>query len=336
VQHPIHIAPLDNDWQHQLRNVITSRRALLDALGLDAADMDDAGGEADFPLKVPAGFVARMKPRDPRDPLLLQVLSTRREDVDVPGYVRDPLAENGAAVPRRGLLHKYRGRVLLLVSGGCAIHCRYCFRRHFPYEHNRNSRRQWREALQYIEADASIEEVILSGGDPLVATDAQLEYLVEQIAAIPHVQRLRIHSRLPIVIPERVTESLLSLLAQSRLQPVMVVHCNHANEIDGAVAQALAALRQRGVTTLNQAVLLRGVNDTVEAQVALNEALFPAGVLPYYLHLLDPVRGAAHFDVPEDEARALLSEVAARLPGYLVPRLVRELAGANAKVALAL
>jgi len=334
VQQPNHIAPLASDWQRQLRSVITSRRELLDALRLADADVDGAGGETDFPLKVPAGFVERMKPRDPRDPLLLQVLSRRAEEVAVPGYGSDPVGECGAVVPQRGLIHKYRGRVLLIVSGGCAVHCRYCFRRHFPYEDNRNSRRQWREALRYIESDDSVEEVILSGGDPLVATDAQLQELVGQIAAIPHVQRLRVHSRVPIVIPERVTEGLLSLLTQTRLQAVVVVHCNHANEIDGAVARSLAALRQRGVTTLNQAVLLRGVNDSVEAQVTLNEALFAAGVLPYYLHLLDPVEGAAHFDVPEDEALAIAGGVAARLPGYLVPKLVREVVGADAKVAL--
>ena len=334
MQIPRLIAQSGQDWQSRLRAVITSRGELLDALGLGEEDVEGAGGEGGFPLKVPVGFVARMKARDPRDPLLLQVLSSAREDVVVPGYVRDPVAENGAAIPRRGLIHKYHGRVLLLVAGGCAVHCRYCFRRHFPYDENRNNRRQWHEALRYIEADGSIEEVILSGGDPLVATDAHLRELVDQIAAIAHVRRLRIHSRLPIVIPERVTTGLLGAITPTRLQTVMVVHCNHANEIDGAVARSLATLRQHGITTLNQAVLLRGVNDSAPAQVALSEALFAAGVLPYYLHLLDNVQGAAHFDVPEDEARALMAQVAARLPGYLVPKLVREVAGADAKAAL--
>jgi EF-P beta-lysylation protein EpmB len=334
VQLPNPIALFDKDWQSQLRDVITSRGELLDALGLREEDVGCAGGEGDLPLKVPVGFVGRMKAQDPRDPLLLQVLSSALEAAAVPGYVRDPLAETGGTIPRRGLVHKYHGRVLLIVTGGCAVHCRYCFRRHFPYSDNRNNRRQWHEALRYIEADNSIEEVILSGGDPLVATDSHLDELVRQVAAIAHVKRLRIHSRLPIVIPARITDGLLAAITQTRLQTVMVVHCNHANEIDGAVARSLATLGNHGITTLNQAVLLRGVNDNVGAQIGLSEALFAAGVLPYYLHLLDRVQGAAHFDVPEGEARALLDRVAAGLPGYLVPKLVREVAGAGAKLAV--
>lgn len=330
------LAATSSSWQDQLRNVITSATQLLNMLGLDASEAGLCEAACrDFPVKVPHSFVRRMRAGDSTDPLLLQVMSRSEELLEVPGYGRDPVGECGAANPHPGIIHKYHGRVLLIVSGGCAIHCRYCFRRHFPYSENQNSREQWREALDYIRAERSIEEVILSGGDPLVATDEQLDDLVEQLAAIGHVRRLRIHSRLPIVIPQRMTDSLLDAISHSALQTIMVIHCNHANEIDSSVTAAIAAMHRQGITTLNQAVLLAGVNDSVEAQVALNKKLFDSGALPYYLHLLDRVAGAAHFDVPEKRAQVLMSEVAARLPGYMVPRLVREIAGATAKTAVA-
>ena len=329
------LAQTTQDWQHQLRNVITSRNELLLVLGLTPDEVGLANGACEeFALKVPRSFVQRMRHGDPRDPLLLQVLSSQREMSDVQGYVRDPVGENGATIPHRGIIHKYYGRVLLIVSGGCAVNCRYCFRRHFPYNENQNSRQEWREALQFISADDSIEEVILSGGDPLVATDEQLQQLVAQIAAIPHVRRLRIHSRLPVVIPERVTDTLLNAITHPNLQTVVVIHCNHANEIDDAVATALTAMRHRGITLLNQSVLLADINDNLEAQLALCQRLFATGTLPYYLHLLDKVQGAAHFDVPESRARILLAEMTDRLPGYMVPKLVREIAGAGSKVGL--
>jgi L-lysine 2,3-aminomutase len=335
VPQPEPLSAVTDNWQSQLRDVITSRRELLAALGLRDADVGDAGGACeDFPLKVPRSFVHRMQRGDPRDPLLLQVLSSRQEMESIPGYLRDPVGETGAANPRPGIIHKYRGRVLLIVSGGCAVHCRYCFRRHFPYNENQNSRRQWNAALEYIRGDSSIEEVILSGGDPLVATDAQLRQLVEQIAAIAHVRRLRIHSRLPVVIPARVTDALLDAITHENLQSVMVIHCNHAREIDESVAAALAALRRRDITLLNQAVLLADINDSVDAQLALSQRLFATGTLPYYLHLLDKVQGAAHFDVAAGKAQRLMAELSARLPGYLVPRLVQEIAGAPAKTGI--
>jgi EF-P beta-lysylation protein EpmB len=322
------------NWQRQLRDVITSRDELLAAVGLSAGQLPPADGACeDFPIKVPRSFVRRMRVGDPRDPLLLQVLSSREELLVTPGYSRDPVGEGGA-IPRRGIVHKYYGRVLLLVSGGCAVHCRYCFRRHFPYGEHQNSREQWREALDYIREDDTIDEVILSGGDPLVVTDEQLRQLVVQIAAIGHVRRLRIHSRLPVVIPERVDQSLLDAITHAALQTIMVIHCNHANEIDASVAGALGRLRHQGITTLNQAVLLAGINDDLDTQLALCQRLFAAGALPYYLHLLDKVQGAAHFDAPENKARTLLAGLTARLPGYMVPRLVREIPGADSKVGL--
>ena len=329
------LTPSIEDWQTQLRNVITSAGELLGALGLRAADVGfSVSACEDFPLKVPQSFVRRMQAGDPRDPLLLQVLASQQEMIDAPGYHRDPVGETGAANPQRGIIHKYHGRVLLIVSGGCAVNCRYCFRRHFPYAENQNSRRQWSDALQYIRSDSSIEEVILSGGDPLVATDDQLRQLVEQIATISHVRRLRIHSRLPLVIPKRITAGLLDAITHRNLQTIMVIHCNHANEIDDAVRAAMAAMRHREITLLNQAVLLAGINDSCHAQVELCKGLFNVGVLPYYLHLLDKVQGAAHFDVADGRGQALLADVSARLPGYMVPKLVREMAGTDSKTVL--
>ena len=324
-----------SDWQAALRDTISSAAELLQLLDLSAAEVGlSEQACADFPLKVPRGFAARMRKGDPKDPLLLQVMANARELRTAPGYGADPVGESGDANPVPGIIHKYHRRVLLITTGGCAVHCRYCFRRHFPYDGQQNSRQEWREALRYIEADGGISEVILSGGDPLVLTDRHLQELVSQVGAIPHVRRLRIHSRLPVVIPERVTDGLLDAILHHRLQTVVVVHSNHANELDSAVQSAMAAMRVRGITLLNQAVLLKEINDDPMTLVALSERLFAAGVMPYYLHLLDKVQGAAHFDVPEQHARQLLSELSARLPGYLVPKLVREVAGAAAKQTL--
>ena len=318
---------------------------LLDLLGLEASDVDaltsDGSKEArtvlrDFPLRVPQGFVARMCPGDPNDPLLLQVLPIGNELLPAPGYVDDPLSE-GDVNPVPGLLHKYRGRALLVVTGACAVHCRYCFRRHFPYAEQRVGDRDWRRALDYIAADPSIREVILSGGDPLSLADTRLSRLACDIAEIPHVRRLRLHSRQPIVLPERVDDALLAWLGQvAHLRPVLVVHANHPNEIHDPVREALARLRRIGVTLLNQAVLLKGVNDDVATLEKLSETLFEAGVLPYYLHTLDPVQGAAHFEIDEDTARHLVQRLSAELPGYLVPRLGREVPGAPAKTPIGL
>lgn len=323
------------DWRAELRDLVTSPAALCDALQLRPEQLGWSEAAArEFPLRVPRAFLARMAPGNPLDPLLLQVLAGTRELQAVSGYGPDPTGETGAANPHPGIIHKYQGRVLLLVTGSCAIHCRYCFRRHFPYADNQNSRSEWRSALSYIADDHSINEVILSGGDPLMAGDAQLAELVSELAAIPHIRRLRVHTRLPVVIPARTTPALLAALSQPRLQTVMVVHCNHGNEIDAAVAAAFAMIRQQGITLLNQAVLLAGVNDSASALAHLSERLFEAGALPYYLHLLDRVAGAAHFEVSAERARALHREISTVLPGYLVPRLVQEVAGAPAKVPL--
>ncbi len=323
-------------WQSQLRDVVSSGGELLRLLELDAAAVGmSVDAAADFALKVPRDFVRRMRRGDPRDPLLLQVLASRSELLEVPGFDADPVGETGAANASPGVIRKYRGRALLIVSGGCAINCRYCFRRHFPYADNRVASSDWRNALAAIAADDSVNEVILSGGDPLMPGDAQLSALVDAIAAIPHVTRLRVHSRLPVVIPARVTDALVAAITRPRLDTVMVIHANHGNEIDAGVAAAAQRLRQAGITVLNQSVLLAGVNDSEEALVDLSEALLSAGVLPYYLHLLDKVRGAAHFDVAECRARELHRAIHARLPGYLVPKLVREEAGQPGKTPIA-
>ncbi|KAA2285496.1 EF-P beta-lysylation protein EpmB [Arenimonas fontis] len=323
-----------SDWRLAWRQAVREPAELLRTLELPGlAARVSAAAAGQFPLRVPRGFVARMRKGDPDDPLLRQVLPLDEEDRPVPGFVHDAVGDL-AAGGATGVLHKYRGRALLVATGSCAIHCRYCFRRHFPYADQTAAAGRWREALDYLAAHPEVDEVLLSGGDPLSLATGKLAEFTRGLAALPHVRRLRLHTRLPVVLPERVDTELLDWLAGQPRQVVVVIHANHANELDAGVDRALAGLREAGATLLNQAVLLRGVNDSVEALAALSERLFQAGVLPYYLHQLDRVAGTAHFEVPDDEARALHAGLAARLPGYLVPRLVREVAGAPAKVPL--
>lgn len=319
-------------WQRSLQQAISSVGALLDAVEVTAEDVDASlVAQRDFPLRVPRAFVDRMKRGDARDPLLRQVLPIGAETAPVAGFEADPLRES-AVSPSPGLLRKFHDRALLVTTGACAIHCRYCFRRHFPYAEHGSWGSAWQSALAVLRNDPAITEVILSGGDPLSVRDDRLATLVRALAAIPHIRRLRVHTRLPIVLPERVDDDLLAWLGGGRLAPVMVVHANHPREIDAEVRAALGRLRASGVVLLNQSVALRGVNDDAAALIELSEVLFGAGVMPYYLHQLDPVAGAAHFLVPEPETRALVAAMMRRLPGYLVPRLVREVPGAPAKV----
>jgi EF-P beta-lysylation protein EpmB len=314
----------DWSWQQALANVIRSPDELFNILELDPAEFGDHSPSCkDFPLRVPHSFVARMEKGNWQDPLLKQVLVSPQELEFHPGFCKDPLQEIDQN-PQPGIIHKYQGRALLIVSGACAIHCRYCFRRHFPYEDNNPGRQAWQQSLSYIANDPSITEIILSGGDPLSASNRSLTELVSAIAEIPHVKRLRVHTRLPIVIPQRIDDGCLGWLTSTRLQPIMVIHTNHANELDQPVADSLSKLKQAGITLLNQSVLLAGVNDDAKQLVRLSESLFDHGVLPYYLHLLDRVQGAAHFDVPEHRAMQLHQQLLAQLPGYLVPKLVRE------------
>lgn len=321
-------------WQSQARAARLSTADLLAHVGLAAADFP-AGVVAnpDFPLSVPPHYLALIRRGDPADPLLLQVLARGEEALPQPGRLTDPLEEaDFRAAP--GTLRKYRSRALLIASGACAIHCRYCFRRHTDYGAAMLTRSGEAEALGMIAADPAIDEVILSGGDPLNLSDVRLGALVKAIAAIPHVTTLRLHSRTVMAIPDRVTPALVDLLAGTRLNVVLVTHSNHEREISGEVAAALGRLRSAGVTLLNQSVLLAGVNDNAATIAAHCRRLFAAGVLPYYLHLTDPVEGAAHFDVDEPRARAIEVELRAALPGYLVPRLVREVPGEAAKTPL--
>jgi EF-P beta-lysylation protein EpmB len=321
-------------WQRELARAITKPEALLAELALDPGMLPGAraGAEA-FALRVTPSFLARMRRGDANDPLLRQVLPLDAELDVTAGYEPDPLQER-EYTRAPNLLKKYAGRALLITTQACAIHCRYCFRREFPYagQHEEAGASRWSAALSAIAADDSIEEVILSGGDPLSLSDARLQSLTDAIQSIGHVRRLRIHTRQPIVLPSRVDDGLVQWLRSLKLPAVMVVHSNHANEIDGEVRGAFARLRGAGLTLLNQSVLLRGVNDDADVLAELSRALFEAGVTPYYLHLPDRVRGTAHFDVPEPEARRLVAALTSRLSGYLVPRLVREVPGAASKI----
>ncbi|OMH38373.1 EF-P beta-lysylation protein EpmB [Motiliproteus sp. MSK22-1] len=321
-------------WQHQLTNAITDPKEFFERLKLPSELLPPAIlASKSFALRVPEPYLDRMEPGNIKDPLLLQVLPLLAETQPVPGYVIDPLGEESTN-HQPGIIHKYHGRVLLIISGGCAINCRYCFRRHFPYSDNQLGTEEWQQALDYLNRDHSISEVILSGGDPLAANDKRLNKMFQDLGAIPHLKRLRIHTRLPVVIPQRVNSALIEAIGQSNLQTVIVTHINHPNEIDTELASAISKLKQAGVTLLNQSVLLKDINDHSDTLAMLSEKLFEIGLLPYYLHLLDPVAGASHFNVDENTARYLAGSLCDRLPGYLVPKLVREQAGATAKVPL--
>ena len=319
-------------WRRELAEAFRDPADLCRFLGLgETVAAEAAGSQSGFPFLVPRGFAARMRRGDPADPLLRQVLPVSAETEGAAGYTADPLDE-GRFQAGPGLVRKYAGRVLVLVTGGCAVNCRYCFRRDFPYADRGASRRGIDQALAAIAADPSLTEVILSGGDPLLADDLLLEEIVERLDAIPQLRRLRIHTRLPIVLPSRIDRSLLGLLGSTRLAKTVVIHANHPAELDGSVAAAVERLASLpAILLLNQAVLLRGVNDSEEALRSLSERLVEIGVLPYYLHLLDRVRGAAHFEVPEAVAVALHRHLRESLPGYAVPRLVREVPGERSK-----
>ena len=311
-------------WQAELAGAHTRVCELLAALDLAAHDIPDLDPAASgFALRVPRPFAALMRPGDPADPLLRQVLPLGVESLPAPGFELDPVGD-GPATRLPGLIHKYRGRALLMAHGACAVHCRYCFRRHYPYAELGPWGPRLEQALEILADDRDITEVILSGGDPLMLDDAALGTLIERLAAIPHLRRLRLHTRLPVVLPARVTGELAALLAACRPRVALVIHVNHPRELGGGCPAALARLHGAGVTLLNQGVLLAGVNDSTPTLEALSEVLFEQRVLPYYLHQLDAVQGAAHFAVDDDRARALHRELRRRLPGYLVPRLVRE------------
>jgi EF-P beta-lysylation protein EpmB len=325
----------ENDWHHELSRAIRDSDELIDLLGLPDEIREPARRAAGlFPLLVPRGYLARMRRGDVRDPLLAQVLPLGIEDTPVPGFASDPVGDLSA---RRapGLLQKYSTRTLLVTTGACAVHCRYCFRRHYPYGDEPRRLAEWDQAFAAIAADNTLSEVILSGGDPLMLTDSRLAEICRRVGEIPHVTRLRLHTRLPIVLPERVTDRLLDVLRGAGPTPIVVVHANHPREIAGTCADALRFLVRSGVTVLNQSVLLHGVNDTLDAQEGLCRALVDLGVMPYYLHQLDRVAGAAHFEVAEETGIKLIEGLRRRLPGYAVPRYVRETAGGEYKEIIA-
>ncbi len=318
-------------WRHELARAISDPDTLLEALGLDRSLLPGARDAARrFRLRVPLGYVARMVPRDPHDPLLRQVLPLGDELAQVEGYVDDPVGDRSAEITP-GLLQKYAGRALLITSGACAVNCRYCFRREFPYARHSATRGKWVAVVEAIANDPSIDEVILSGGDPLMLSDERLRELTDALAHVPHLARLRVHTRMPVVLPERVDDGLERWLSSLPWPIAVVVHANHAREIDHAVSEGFRRMREAGAVLLNQSVLLKGVNDGVGPLAELSDALFAAGVLPYYLHMLDPVSGAAHFGVGEPRGRRIMAALRDCLPGYLVPRLVRETVGAGSK-----
>ena len=323
-----------NSWQDSLKSAITDPKALLERLSLPNELLEQAQAASQlFPLRVPLEFLNRMELGNPNDPLLKQVLPIRDEFIQTPGFTEDPLNESDAR-PTPGVVHKYKDRALLILSGACAINCRYCFRRHFPYSDNQLSGEHWQRALAYLKEHTELREVIFSGGDPLVTSDHRFSKMVADLEAIPHLERLRVHTRLPVVIPSRVTDQLNDTLHNSRLNCVVVLHINHANEIDQSLSDAVTKLKQSGATILNQAVLLKGVNDSADEQVRLSRALFSAGILPYYLFLFDPVAGASHFDIPIEQGKEIFTQMQRELPGYLVPRLAKEISGKTSKTLL--
>jgi EF-P beta-lysylation protein EpmB len=320
----------NSDWQFELSSAITSVEELLKLLELEHLS-DTLVHNPDFRLLVPRAFANKMQPGNADDPLLKQILPMVSEN-NHSGNA-DPVGDLNAMITP-GVLHKYKGRVLLITTGACAIHCRYCFRRHFPYSTANPHKDGWRQALKYLATHNDIHEVILSGGDPLVLDNEKLTSLLAALKRIPHIQWLRIHTRLPVVLPSRIDDALITLLQGQRFRTTIVIHANHANELMTDEAEALNRLRACGITLLNQSVLLKGVNDSAAALDDLSSRLYEIGVLPYYLHMLDPVQGGMHFDVPQHRALAILNELRATLPGYLVPRLVKEKPGEASKTAI--
>ena len=325
----------EQNWQSQLSDLITDPLELLEVLKLCPEQLLSGAilASEQFKLRVPRAFVGKMTVGDPLDPLLLQVLPHHLELEDYPDFVTDPLGEEQAN-QQPGVLHKYKSRFLLTLTGACAVHCRYCFRRHFPYQENLPKNEDWLNIKNYIESQPDINEVIFSGGDPLTLSNRKLKLWIDRLESLPQIKFLRIHSRVPIVIPNRVDEELVSLLKNSRLRIILVVHSNHAAELDDLTCARLSLLVQQQITVLNQAVLLKGINNSAQVLVDLSYRLFDAGIMPYYLHVLDKVKGAHHFDLSPKEINLIYKDVLENLPGYLVPKLVREIAGEKNKTPL--
>ena len=318
-------------WQEQLAQAIRHPDELLDYVGLDASSIGYIEKAIkQFPLRVPRLFANRIQKKNLHAPILRQIFPYLEEENECDGYINDPLAESNVQ-PVKGLLHKYNSRVLSITTGACAIHCRYCFRRHFPYQESTNNGEQLKQSIEYIEKDKSIEEAILSGGDPLTLSDRKLIELCQSLSEINHIKRIRFHTRIPVVLPARLTKNIIEKLVETNKTIIFVLHINHANEIDDAVIDNIRLLQQFNIMVLNQSVLLKGVNDNVQSLIKLSERLVENNVTPYYLHLLDPVAGAAHYNVDEQQAKKLIETMHASASGYLVPKLVREEVGKQGK-----
>jgi len=331
---PNAISLKQDDWQKALARAIKTPEALAERLGLALESLPTLkGGHGTFPIKVTDYWLGLIEQGNPNDPLLRQILPDAAELLDVDGFVADPV-DDDAAYRGNGVIQKYQGRALLITTGACAIHCRYCFRRHYPYDEN-SSLKHLSNAVDLLANDTSLSEVILSGGDPLSLSDRRLSELLDKLEAIPHIKRIRLHTRTPVVLPQRISDSLIERLSRSNKSICIVLHVNHPNEITQELAAALAPLKHSGISLLNQSVLLKGINDSSAILRELSEKLFPIGVLPYYCHLLDPVQGAAHFNVEKSAAEKIEAELKATLSGYLVPKFVREVPHASSKVTLA-
>ncbi|MFV9614637.1 MAG: EF-P beta-lysylation protein EpmB [Gammaproteobacteria bacterium] len=330
---PVSVNDTGSLWKKELANATTSVASLLEQLDLghhiEATDIQPG-----FTCLVTESYINKIQSGNINDPLLQQVLPLNKEThlTTQQNGLHDPVGDINAQASQ-GLLHKYHGRILLISTGACAIHCRYCFRRHYPYQQASYSSKTLNHVLNYLKKHTEIEEVILSGGDPLILDNEKLASLIEKLETINHLHTLRIHTRLPVVLPNRINTSLIQLLQSSRFQIVMVIHANHANELQHAEYTKLHLLQQAGITLLNQSVLLKGINDNSETLTTLSKRLFQCKTLPYYLHLLDPVKGAMHFEVSKRSALRLKKEMEEHLPGYLVPRIVQEIAGNKSKTA---
>lgn len=315
-------------WQSEIAHAFRNPQDLLKFLGID--EDRSLSREQPFPFLVTEAFARRMIKGNPSDPLLLQVLPRVQETDLREGYSSDPVGDLRATLAP-GLIQKYRHRALIITTGACAIHCRYCFRRDFPYQEKQSTRSRWSSQLDILREDPSIEEVILSGGDPLMLSNERIAEILEDLSQIPHIERIRIHSRMPVVLPSRIDAGLIEIVRSYYGKTVMVIHSNHPNELDESVAFALKQLRTADVMLLNQSVLLRGINDQEDILVRLSKRLHSMHVLPYYLHALDRATGTAHFEVPLAEAKALMKRMGNGLPGYLVPKFVQEIAGEPSK-----
>lgn len=321
---------VESQWQKELKQSFTRLKPLFEYLSLPTDQIvEDQQASQLFNMRVPKHFASLMEPANANDPLLLQVMPSRLEFNQFAGFTTDPLNEQSSELP--GLLHKYKSRVLLMLKTGCAVNCRYCFRRHFPYQDNSVNKQKLVTVFGYLKQHTEVNEVILSGGDPLMADDDMIVWLFEQLASIPSIKRIRIHTRLPVVIPSRLTKALFDAMANTKVKVILVMHINHANEISELLTQKLNLFKHANITLLNQAVLLKDINDSIVTQVALSEKLFDAGILPYYLHLLDRVEGASHFEVNDNDAKELYQKMLTELPGFLVPKLVREVGGETSK-----